>query len=170
MRGYPRDAAEASVCERARTGCHDAHVSIDPETFVGRMLMSVSSSWHEFEGQRSTEPIHVWLSFDGLGTLQLHTVSGLVITTDNPYEPYDMAEHGRVIVEPSGPAALTERVGERIEAVSRLNQSPPDMAVGVLLDFRGGSVGIADLEDELVVAAWPADAWRRWNVSVRRAV
>jgi hypothetical protein len=37
----------------------------------------------------------------------------------------------------------------------------------VLLDFPGGSVGIADLGDELVVASWPADVWPRLGVSAR---
>lgn len=145
-------------------------MSIDPEAFIGRTLVSVSSAWHEFEGQRGAVPVHIWLSVDGLGTLQLHTLNGLVISTDSPYEPYEMVEHGRVLVEPSGPAVLLERVGERIEAVSRLTQSPPGMTVGLLLAFRAGSVGLADLGDELIVAAWPAEEWRRWNVSVRRQV
>jgi hypothetical protein len=109
----------------------------------------------------------LWLSVDGLGTLRLHTLDGLVITRDDVSAPYDLGEHGRVVVEPSGPAPLMERVGEPIEAVSRLEQFPPGASVGVLLDFPGGSVGLADLGDELVVASWPADVWPRLGVSAR---
>jgi hypothetical protein len=142
-------------------------VDVEPEAMVGRSLTAVSSSWHELEGHRSKEPVHLWLSVDGLGTLRLHTLDGLVITRDAVSAPYDLGEHGRVVVEPSGPAPLMERVGEPIEAVSRLEQFPPGASVGVLLDFPGGSVGIADLGDELVVASWPADVWPRLGVSAR---
>lgn len=40
------------------------------------------------------------------------------------------------------------------------------MPTGVVLDFGGGVVGIAELGDEPVVASWPANARLRWNVSV----
>lgn len=149
---------------------HHRVVSIDPEAIVGQTLNGVSSSWHEFEGRRSAEPVHVWLHLDGLGTLRLHTLNGLVISPDAVHEPYEMGEHGRILVEPSGPSPLIEHVGERIEAVSRLAQTtPPGTAAGLVLDFQGGSVGIADLGDELVVAPWPAADWKRWNVSLQTA-
>ena len=134
---------------------------------VGHTLAAVSSSWHEFEGVRSAEPTHLWLSLDGLGTLRLHTLNGLVITLDDVDQPYDIGEHGRMLVESSGPTPLIEHVGERIEAVALLDQSPPGMTAGIVLKLQGGSVGIADLGDELVVAPWPADDWSQWNVSAR---
>jgi hypothetical protein len=141
----------------------------EPEAIVGHTLAGVSSSWHEFEGSRSAEPVHVWLRLDGLGTLRLHTLNGLVITPDDVGEPYDMGEHGRLLVEESGPSALIERVGERVEGVSRLDQAPPGASVGMVLHFQRASVGIADLGDDLVVATWPADDWARRNVSIASA-
>lgn len=33
------------------------------------------------------------------------------------------------------------------------------MTAGVVLTFRAGAMGIADLGDELVVATQPADSW-----------
>ncbi|WP_157537513.1 hypothetical protein [Nocardioides sp. Root190] len=141
-------------------------MDIDPESFVGRTLTGMSSSWHEFEGSRSPEPVHLWLFVDGLGSLRFHTRDGLVITRDGPHVAYDMGEHGRVVVEPSGPQALLERVGERIRSVARLHASPPGMTAGVLLEFSGGSVGIADVGDELVVASWPDETWSSRDVSV----
>ena len=150
-------------------GWHHRPVSIEPEATVGHTLAGVSSSWHEFEGRRSAEPVHVWLRLDGLGTLRLHTLNGLVMTPDGVDEPYDMGEHGRLLVNESGPSALIERVGERVDGVSRLVQYPPGASVGMVLHFQRGSVGIADLGDELVVATWPADDWARRNVSIESA-
>lgn len=141
-------------------------VNIEPEAIVGHTLIGVSSSWHEFEGRRSAEPVHLWLSFDGLGTLRLHSLNGLMITSDDVYDPDDMGEHGRILVEQSGPTSLVERVGEHVERVSRLDQAPPGASVGIVLHFPGGSVGIADLGDDLVVTTWPADSWAREGVSV----
>ncbi|WP_460629660.1 hypothetical protein [Intrasporangium mesophilum] len=142
-------------------------MAIDAEAMIGHTLAGVSSSWHEFEGRRSAGPVHVWLRLDGVGALRLHTLNGLVITPDDVDVPCAMGDYGRMLVESSGPTPLIERLGEPIEAVTRLDQSPPGMTVGVVLQFAGGSVGIADLGDELVVAPWPADDWSRWNVSVQ---
>lgn len=138
-------------------------VSIEPEAIVGDTLAGVSSSWHELEGRRTEEPVHVWLCLAGLGNLRLSTLNGLIITSVDVHEPYDMGVYGRVLVDRSGPGALIERVGERVEGVSRLEQSPPGSSVGMVLHFQRGSVGIADLGDELVVATWPGD-WARLNV------
>lgn len=146
--------------------CHYRLVNIDPQAMVGQTLDGVSSSWHEFEGRRSAEPGHVWLHFDGLGTVRLSTRNGLVVSRDAVYEPCEMGEYGRVLVEPSGPSPLIEHVGERIEAVSRLYQAPPGMEVGLVLAFQAGAVGIADLCDEFAVVPWPDAAWSHWNVSV----
>ncbi len=74
-----------------------------------------------------------------------------------------------MLVEQSGPTPLIERLGERIDAVSLLDQSPPGMTGGIVLHFAGDSVAVADLGDELVVAPWPADDWSQSNVSIRPA-
>ena len=63
-----------------------------------------------------------------------------------------------------------KHVGERVDAVSRLDQRPPGVEVGLALHFQEGSVGVADLGDELVVAPWPDVDWERWNVSRNRGV
>ena len=79
-----------------------------------------------------------------------------------------MGEHGRIVLERRAPTALSNRVGERIESVSRLFQDPPGAIVGMLLNFRDHSVGIADLGDELVVAEWSAVDWSRCGVSIEQ--
>ena len=149
--------------------CHHRVVNIDPEALVGQTLDGVSSSWHEFEGHRSAAPVHVWLHFDGGGTVRLHTLNGLALSQEAVHGSYEMGEYGRILVEPSGPLPLAKHVGERIEAVSRMSQTPPGTTAGVVLAFQGGSVGVADLGDELVVAPWPAADWSRWNVSLQSA-
>jgi hypothetical protein len=143
-------------------------VSLDPEALTGHVLTDVTSSWHEFEGKRSTAPGHVWLSLEELGTLRLRTLNGLMITVDEVDTSVDMGEYGRIVVERDVPTALSSRLGERIESVSRLFQQPPGATVGMLLHFRHHSVGIADLGDELVVAKWPAADWSSWGVSIER--
>lgn len=96
--------------------------------------------------------MHVWLSLEELGTLRLRTLNGLVITVYEVDTSVDMGEYGRLVVERGATTALSSRLGERIESVSRLFQQPPGATVGMLLHFRHHSVGIADLGDDLVVA------------------
>ena len=109
--------------------------------------------------------VHVWLSVERLGTLRLHTPGdgSLEIAAGEPYEPYDMQESGSVALG-EGPEALVERVGQRIEDVSRLQQAPPGMQVGLVLHFQDGSVGVANLGDELVIGRWPAYMWTQNDV------
>jgi hypothetical protein len=143
-------------------------VSLDPEALTGHVLTDVTGSWHEFEGKRSTEPVNVWLSLEELGTLRLHTLNGLVITLDEVDASVDIGEYGRIVEQRGVPTALSSRLGERIESVSRLFQQPLGTTVGMLLHFPHHSVGIADLGDELVVAEWSAPDWSRWGVSIER--
>lgn len=137
-----------------------------PEALAGHVLGDVTSSWHELDGRRSAEPVHVWLSVEELGTLRLHTLNGLVITLDEVDDSVEMAEYGRIVVERGAPTALNSRLGERIERVSRLVQQPPGATVGMLLHFRHHAVGIADLGDVLMVAEWSAADWSSWGLSI----
>jgi hypothetical protein len=41
---------------------------------------------------------------------------------------------------------------------------PPGTEVGIVLRFQDGSVGVANLGDELVIDRWPADTWMRSDV------
>ncbi|MDQ1619475.1 MAG: hypothetical protein QOE19_2044, partial [Actinomycetota bacterium] len=44
----------------------------------------------------------------------------------------------------------------------------PGMEVGMVLHFQGGSVGVANLGDEIVVGPWPGDTWMQHNVVEQR--
>jgi len=111
--------------------------------------------------------MHVWLIVEGQGTYRLHTSGdgSLDVSAGVPHEDYHMEPHGEVAVEPGTPLPLGERVGQRIEGVSWLRQDPPGTEVGVVLHFAVGAVAVANLGDDLVVAAWPADAWSAAGVA-----
>lgn len=100
-------------------------MSIEPEALIGRELQGVSSSWHDFAGERSGIPVHVWLRVAGLGTMSLYTLNGLKITEDHVGEPADMGVYGGITIEASAPHPLRIRVGHRIADVSRLHQAHP---------------------------------------------
>ena len=137
------------------------------ENFTGAVLVGVAASWHQHSGIRDSEPLHVWLTVQGQGTFRFHTSGdgSLDVSAGAPHEDYVMEPHGEVAVEPGTPRPLGERVGQRIEAVSRLRQDPPGAEVGVVLHFDVGAVAVANLGDDLVVGAWPGDAWSSAGVA-----
>jgi hypothetical protein len=138
-----------------------------PEDLQGT-LTDVAASWLTLPGRtRIPLPLFVWLTIDGLGTRKLHTPgAGGVAILDEPMSPgHDMDEHGHVDVDPGTPQILGVRIGQRIEGVGRLWQEPPGEEVGFVLHFTEGSVGIANLADDLVVNAWPDESWVAQGVS-----
>jgi hypothetical protein len=110
----------------------------------------------------------VWLTIEGLGTRKLHTpgAGSIAILDDLVDLPYAMAEISCTVeVEPGTPEVLGARIGQAIEAISLLWQEPPGEEVGFTLHFRDGSVGIANLADELMILNWPDELWSSWGVS-----
>jgi hypothetical protein len=69
---------------------------------VSRTLAGVTASWHRYAGRvdRAT-PIHIWLWFDRLGSVQAHTAGdgSLSLTLTEPYAAHDMGEYGEVLVD-----------------------------------------------------------------------
>jgi hypothetical protein len=119
------------------------------------------------DGVVSPEPVHVWLEFEELGWVRLHTPGdgSLGITQEKPGEAVDMAEFGSIGIQPSTPEALNAFVGSRVDAVASLWQEPPGHAVGWVLFAGDAAVGLANLSDDLTVAAWPSQSWQAANVS-----
>jgi hypothetical protein len=103
----------------------------------------------------------VWLEFDELGWVRLHTPGdgSLGITSEEPGQPVDMQEYGSIEIHPSTPKAITELVGRPLDAVAPLWEEPPGHAVGWVLVFGDRAVGLANLGDELNVAPWPNEDW-----------
>ena len=77
-----------------------------------------------------------------------------------------MNEYGQIVVEATALPALRRWLGHRIDHVFLLHQDPPDATVGMVLHFHEGSVGIADLGDELIVDEWPGSKWERLGVTI----
>jgi hypothetical protein len=130
---------------------------LTPSELAGQRLLGVTASLHEHEGTVSQDPVHVWLCLETSGYIQCHTAGSgnLALLAQEPYAPYDMEEHGRVLLVENQPPALAAHTGEVIEAATALHQGPAGMDVGVLLTFESGSVAVANLGDELMVGDWP---------------
>ena len=130
------------------------------EDFSGAVLAGVAASWHQHSGVRVSEPLHVWITVEGQGTYRFHTSGGgsLDVSAGVPHEDYDMEPYGEVSVEWGTPLPLGERVGQRIEGVSRLRQDPPGAEVGVALHFAAGAVAVA--KSRRRPGCWVL-AWRR---------
>lgn len=142
-------------------------ITTDPNTWPGHVLRATVASWHMLDGVVSVDPVHIWLDFEGLGWVRLHTPGdgSLGITREEPGHAVDMQEYGSIEIRPSTPEAMTSLVGERLDAVAGLWQQPPGHAVGWVLFAGDLAVGLANLSDELTVAAWPSEDWRTADVS-----
>ncbi len=124
---------------------------------VRQRLLGVTASLHEYDGVTDQEPVHVWLRLDRSGYVKCHCAGSgdLALLTEKPYAPYNMQEHGRVLLAEDEPSPLAAHTGELIEAVERLELEPSGMPVGVLLTFQSGSVAVAISGDALVFGVWP---------------
>lgn len=128
---------------------------INAEDLVGRLLLKVTTSWHHFQ---DTKPslLHMWLHMDGLGPVRFHTPGdGLSLEIDQPHGPYDMNEYGRTTVEDDLPDfAMTRFIGQQILSVGEIHyrHGNYDFAVGISVQFPGGTIRILNLADEIVLA------------------
>jgi hypothetical protein len=128
---------------------------INAEDLVGRHVLKVTRSWHHYQ---ETEPslLHMWLHMDGLGPVRFHTPGdGLSLEIDQPHGPYDMDEYGHTTVEDDLPGFPMARfVGQRILSVReiRYQSGDYDFAVGITVQFPGGTIRILNLADEIVLA------------------
>lgn len=158
--------SEFSLCF---VGQYGRVTATDPSSWPGHVLRGTVASWRRFDEVFAVDPVHVWLEFEGLGWVRLHTPGdgSLGLTLEAPGEAVDMAEFGSIESHPSTPEALTSLVGSRVDAVASLWQEPPGHAVGWVLFAGDVAVGLANLSDELTVAAWPSEDWRVVNVSQR---
>jgi len=139
-----------------------------PEDLLG-VLTHVAASWIRLPGHdRVPLPVHVWITVEGLGTRKLHTpgAGAIGILDETPHAGYRMGPHGTVEVECGTPVTLGERLGQEIKQVGRLWGDPPGEEVGFVLHFEEGSVGIANVADELTIAPWPDRSWSDWGLSI----
>lgn len=141
----------------------------DPNTWAGYVLRATVASWHTLNGVVTRDPVHIWLEFEGLGWVQLHTPGdgSLAVTLEEPSEAYGMAQLGSVEVRDPAPEVLTSLVGRRVDDVAGLWQEPPGHAVGWVVFAGDTAIGIANLSDELTAVAWPSRVWQAAKVSIR---
>lgn len=131
--------------------------AVTPQSFVGRRLLGVTSSWYVQNGERWPSPGHVWLRIEGLGHVMLNASGdGIRATLDEPYDGYEMAELGAVVeIETTTPERLVTLVGETITDVLRLRHEKYDIDVGFVLVTGNASVAIVDFGDEMTIGVWP---------------
>ncbi len=129
---------------------------IRPENLVGRRLLQVTTSWHH---SPETEPslIHMWLHVDGLGPVRFHTSGsgGLALEVDQPHDPYDMDEYGRTTVEGDvRDFPMSPFIGQQILAIRKIHyrDGNVDFAIGIGMQFTGGTVRVLNLADDLILA------------------
>ncbi|MFE0458917.1 hypothetical protein ACFW1A_06600 [Kitasatospora sp. NPDC058965] len=128
---------------------------INAEDLVGRHILKVTTSWHHYQETRPSL-LHMWLHLDGLGPVRFHTPGdGLSLEIDQPHGPYDMDEYGHTTVEDDLPDfPMTRFIGQRICSVRqiRYQHGDHDFAVGMTVQFPGGTIRILNLADEIVLA------------------
>ncbi|HEX2850048.1 MAG TPA: hypothetical protein VHN98_05830 [Acidimicrobiales bacterium] len=131
-------------------------------SLAGHRLEAVVVASHEVDGRVSALVPHVWLVVDGLGALQLHTPGdgSVAIVGAAPYSSYEMGEHDRVVVGPA-PASfpLSAHIGSVVTGVDDVIARDRRAAVGLLLRFGAGAVGVVNVADELLVLPWPSPQW-----------
>jgi hypothetical protein len=137
-------------------------VSVPPETLAGSVLTDVAASSHVFDGERAAEPVFLWMTFDGLGLVQVSTPGDGSIGLfqgDRP-ESFDMERDGSVVVEDRPPSvALTELIGEPLRRVTGLNEATLGFPCGYVLSFPSSAMGLANIGDEIWCLPWPDDRW-----------
>jgi hypothetical protein len=82
----------------------------------------------------------------------------LELAAQQPHDPYDMDEYGRVTVE-DAPAnsLLSSLVGQRIDGAAEVYDATLDTpivaAIGIVLRFPAGGIRILNIADELVIVS-----------------
>lgn len=100
-------------------------------------LRKVIASFHSQGGKVAGEPVHLWLSFEGLDLLRLSGASdGWHLNVDGtPPQPVDMGESGEIVlVDASAKTVLEPMVGQTLRRMW-LVKSPEGEMIGVRLDF-----------------------------------
>jgi hypothetical protein len=166
----PRGGDLAGALVGGLVGEDDGMGPVSSDRLVGAVLRSVTASWHEYDGRRSGEPMHLWLDVDPGGWVQAHCAGdgSLLLTGQAPYGSYDMARYGTVVVDPAGvAAAVTGLLGQRIRGVEPLIDQQTGVPLGIVLAFDTAAIGVANVADELLVAAWPSSTWSTRRIGPR---
>lgn len=142
----------------------------DATDLVGRRIDDVASSCYVDQQTGATTLVHAWLHVHGVGYVQCHAHSGVMLTVEQPYKPYEMPElKGNVDVVPGAPASLGALAGGTVERVRRLQAQAEGFDLGYVIETTAGSAAIADLGDQLTIGVWPdAERWSATGVALAR--
>ncbi|MEV6969844.1 hypothetical protein AB0M47_32485 [Hamadaea sp. NPDC051192] len=182
----PVDTSVADVAEATARAVWNAYgmpqhdVSLHDQWLVehqlaelrGRTLLAVTEARHWFAGRRdddATSLIHPWFHLENAAPIQLH-VHGedLMLSTAEPYTPYDMDEYGQIRVGPAQPPdLLAEVVGQRLRATTPLRtQWASEGRVGaILMEFSSTRILIGASGDDWVLVDNPSPDYlaSRWD-------
>lgn len=149
--------------------------AVSVHEFVSRKVREVTASWHEFDERRDAAPLHVWLRVEpDVGWVRLHTAAdgeSLDLARQEPYQPYDMAECGRTVVEPlEADHVLMQTVDQRIVAADTLLAEWSSRPVGIVLRLASGAaVAAVNVGDEFEFDVWPSSRLAAIGVTVGSA-
>lgn len=151
-----------------QTTCEDGEVPVSSGDLPGDSLVEVAIAWHVYEGKPADYPIRVWIRLARLGSLELNCAGtgSLRLAADEPGTDYDMAQQGNVAIRPAAADfALSPYIGHEIRSLRHL-YGPFNNEIGLVLEFSAGSVGVANVADDLWVLSWPNPAWDEAGVHV----
>lgn len=140
-----------------------------PHELLGSTLRSVTAAWHVFRGKRGGGPVHVWFHLDPVGAVKVHTPGrgGIELSVEAPYDAYDMADSGAVVVERAeGALGVSDLVGKRLQEVETV-VGPDGDEVGVVFRFGSRELAVIENGDEILVVPWPDNGWAERGYAVR---
>ena len=139
--------------------------AIDPRRLIGRRLLGGRATWYSFQGGPA-EIVHVWLDFEDLPSVRLHTLSGLHLAQVTADRSYEMPEVGGTVTLQEGlPPHFNGLIGETIVEVLAIWDSEHASEVGLRLATARSACSIADLGDDLCM--WTDDASQPHVLNVR---
>jgi hypothetical protein len=145
-------------------------VAVDAQRLVGSLLSDVTASWHLFDGEPSDLPVGLWLTFSGVGSVEVTTAGdgSLGLFEVSPPESFDMDELGSIVVERLPEAiCLTALIGARVERVIALTDATLGYRCGIVLGFPVSAAGVANVGDDIWCLPWPDPRWSRICVEAR---
>lgn len=131
---------------------------------LGRRLDAVTEARHWFEGRREPDAeslLHAWLHFEHAVPVGLHgRGEELLLSKENPYQSYDMDEHGETRVgPPQQPDILSGFVGARLsDGAVILGHDGDTVSAGLVLRFDNRDLNIGFVGDEWVLGVGPMPA------------
>ncbi|MCM0678825.1 hypothetical protein NCC78_29755 [Micromonospora phytophila] len=127
---------------------------------IGLRLDRVTEARHWYGGRRDGDAqslLHAWLHFRHRPPMRLHgRGEELLLSMEEPYGTYDMAECGETRVGPARPPdVLAGPVGERLTGGAVLVEAATGYCSGLLLRFGPAELLVATLGDEWVLEREP---------------